>query len=52
MLKLLKGIAEQSPGDPEGQQQPFDDALRSAWVQGEPWAAKVVSKATDGAVGG
>ncbi|MGW3459910.1 hypothetical protein ACWDE9_10075 [Streptomyces olivaceoviridis] len=37
---LLQHLGDEHPGDEEVISWEFDDALRSAWVDGEPWAVE------------
>ncbi|WP_416520102.1 hypothetical protein [Streptomyces achromogenes] len=40
------------PGDPEGQERAFGNAVRAAWVAGEAWAVEWVEKAAFARPGG
>ncbi|MEV5177653.1 hypothetical protein AB0L10_43065 [Streptomyces flaveolus] len=40
---LLQHLSEEHPGDEDVISQEFDDALHSAWVDGESWAVDYVA---------
>ncbi|MEV5145176.1 hypothetical protein AB0L14_12190 [Streptomyces sp. NPDC052727] len=40
---LLQHLGEEHPGHEEAISREFDDALGSAWVDGEPWAVEYVA---------
>lgn len=44
VLKALKEIADGHPGDPDGQQEAFNEALRDGVKQEVPWAAEVAER--------
>ena len=51
-LEVRRELEAALPDDPEGQERAFGNAVRAAWVRGEPWAVQWVERATGGAVGG
>jgi hypothetical protein len=46
ILDLRARLSEEHPGDAEAWERAFSDAVRTAWVEGEPWAQEWVSAAT------
>ncbi|QLJ06819.1 hypothetical protein HZZ00_37970 (plasmid) [Streptomyces sp. NEAU-sy36] len=49
---LRRGLVARMPGDPAGMERAFGNAVRAAWVRGEPWAVEWVEQTAFGRPGG
>jgi hypothetical protein len=45
ILDLRTRLSEEHPGDAQAWERAFSDAVRTAWVAGEPWAQEWVKAA-------
>jgi hypothetical protein len=46
ILDLRARLSQEHPNDGEAWERAFSDAVRTAWVEGEPWAQEWVNAAT------